>query len=375
GIWIGLVANAHSNSFTRIVFPDSLTGVPVATNSGIVPGVDYPTSIYPILENDSCYAIVTSRSSNEIFRFNFGDSYMNNMMIVNNLGDIGALNEPFDVAVIRDCDGVFGLVTSRYHMTKVNMPGGVGGLYDGDTLFATGLNRPEGISNAIRQNDSLYFLLANAGNRLTVLAFPTSQGTYPNYFGNNPFNITFSNIGTMPVSLFLNEGEYNQIIECVDVEVIPEPLAPSLQFINDTIFATPSTGIIWFFNGQVIPNYHQDYLVPAMPGQYYAVINNGYCSSSSSIIIDISGIQNDPSSKFSCKGYFAENMLIVEMQCQTAMDAQVELFDITGKKLLTSNRISGNRLSIAANNISKGVYIISVHTLTGSSKCKIVKWM
>ena len=376
GKWMGLVANAQSNSFTRIVFPDSLTGVPVATNSGVVPGVNYPTSIYPVKENDSCYALVTSKGSNEIYRFNFGNSYMNSQMNITNLGNIGALNEPFDIAVIRDCDKSFGIISNKYHIAKVKMPGGVAGNYDGDTLYYGSLNRCEGISNAIRQGDSLYYLIVNAGNRLTVLGFGTCVGNIPNYNGQSTFSMNFPNTGTYSVSLTLNEGQYNQVSECKTITVVPEPVTPVLTLDQDTIFASPASNIIWYFNDQVIPNQHNAFITATAPGQYYAVNDNGYCLSDTSNNIIVSSVALNGYSTTSWNCYISGNILELSYAGLKSKWMKTEIIDITGKRMLSfENNIdySSGTVQLLLKGVPSGLMFVRVNTQYESAIFKIIK--
>ncbi|MFH2141955.1 MAG: T9SS type A sorting domain-containing protein [Bacteroidota bacterium] len=379
GIWIGLVANAQSNSFTRIIFPDSLTGVPVATNSGVVPGVSYPTSIYPIKENDSCYAFVTSKSNNQLFKFNFGNSYFNTMMNVYNYGNIGALNEPFDIAIIRDCNKSFGIISNKYHVAKMNMPGGASGSFDGDTLFYGSLNRVEGISNSIRQGDSLYYLLVSAGNRLTVISFGTCSGNPQNYNGQGPVDMTFNSTGQFPVSLFVNEGEYDQVSECMTLTVIPRPSSPVIEYINDTIFVNHSDDIVWYFGDEIIQGQNNDYIIPTVSGMYYAVAFNGYCYSDASNIIDVTlDIQNGNfSDKFSWYCYFNDDILIINSNQMKCENMYIEIFDLTGKQILTEelNVLDDNGMScISLNERPKGILFVKLTTERGSSVRKVINW-
>lgn len=364
GGWIGLVANANNNSFTRIVWPDSLTGPCYFTNSGNVPGVSYPTSIYPVKENDSCYAIVTSRSSNEIYTFNFGDSYLNNQMTITNHGNVGGgLNEPFDVVVIRDCDKSFGVVSCKYHMSKLTMPQGVGGSYTGSTLFNGYLNRAEGISNAIRQNDSLYFLVMSASNKLTVLAFGNCSGTVPSYSGSVASDVLLPDMTTYQVSLFLNEGQYDQVSECTSVTVIAQPDAPYLYMQNDTLFAFPSINTSWFLDGQIIPLYHQPYVFPAQPGFYYAINSNGFCDSDTSNAILVTSGQGESYSPFEWYGCFDESGLDLFLG-NGIENVTVCLYDMSGRMLvqeIPQGKYSSH-VRLETPSLAPGMYIVQIGT-------------
>ncbi|MBT1696496.1 PKD domain-containing protein [Fulvivirgaceae bacterium PWU4] len=105
GVWYALVANTGGNNILRLTFSSGLQAAPAVQNLGTF---STPNSIFLISHNGSLLAFVGSVS--DITRLNFGNSILNTPTTASFAVTGG--NNIRGIAITRECDKWFGLVTS-----------------------------------------------------------------------------------------------------------------------------------------------------------------------------------------------------------------------------------------------------------------------
>ncbi|HRJ29548.1 MAG TPA: PKD domain-containing protein [Cyclobacteriaceae bacterium] len=144
--WFALVVNTTSNSLLRLSFGSDIESVPTVQNLGSFGVLNTPNGIFIVQENEFLRVFVTNGGVAEIIRFDFGTSIFNNPTVVTfNVTGASGLR---GIAITRECDRWFGLVTS-YNNNKVFWLDFVNGLSQppttGEITFFTSYSFPASI--------------------------------------------------------------------------------------------------------------------------------------------------------------------------------------------------------------------------------------
>jgi gliding motility-associated-like protein len=289
--WYGFTVNASNNSVTRFTFGNSLANTPVATNLGNIGGLNYPEGIFLIKNGNSFHLFVTNRNSNGLSRLDFGASLANTPTGVN-LGNPGNnLSQPRDITVIRDCDRIFGFITNEgtNHITRLDFNND---MLSVPTTFDIGnigsLAYPHSISEIFRTGDAVNFFIANvSSNSISRITFNNcTSASIPSYSGTTPPPFQYNQPGEYNISLFADDGLATQTVICKKIVVVPPPF---ITLGSDAGFC-PNAFIIL---GQSLPqgvsySWSNGLTTPTItvqqPGSYSVSITNQYgCSAKDTI--------------------------------------------------------------------------------------------
>ena len=226
--WYGFTVSADNNTITRFSFGNSLDNIPVATNLGNIGGLNYPVGLFLIKNTGNYYLFITNRNSHTVSRLDFG-SLITNTPTGINLGDPGNnFNWPRDINIITDCDKIFGFVTNEgsNSITRLDFNNNILSIPSTTDLGNIGnLSFPSSISKIFRTGDAVNFLAPNVtSNSVSIITFSNCNASLiPSYQGQTPPVFQYSKPGTYNVSLFIDEGLPTQTSICKPIVVIDKP--------------------------------------------------------------------------------------------------------------------------------------------------------
>jgi PKD repeat protein len=208
GNWYALVVNTGSNSLVRFSFGTNIESSPSVQNLGTLGGVlNTPNAIILVNDNGFLRAFVSNGGVAEMVRLDFGSSVLNTPA-VSTFAVPGASNLR-GIAITRECDRWFGLVTS-YNNNKVFWLDFVNGLAQpaqtGEITFFTSYNFPATIALAA-DGGEYYAFIQSAVGPMYRLSFGASiidkSGT-----GENLGNLGISN-ENWPVEMIKLNSDWN----------------------------------------------------------------------------------------------------------------------------------------------------------------------
>ena len=332
--WIGFTVNYTTSTLTRFVFSNGLDNPPIAENLGNIGNLNSPCGIQLIEDNGNWFIFITNFGSGTLTRLDFSGSLMNTP-VGTNLGNLGALNSPFDLTIIRDCEQTYGFVANHYSnaIIKLQFTGGLESTPTAESLGNIGnLYHPHGMSNVFRENDKLYLLVGNVTNSITRLYFqPCTNASLAYSSDRNPPKVTYNTPGIYNVSLILDEGLPTQETVCKDVVVFDNP---EITLGNDTMLMPGTTLELNPGNEFSLYNWstgeNTSSILVSDPGDYNVVVTdtNG-CTAKSSITVSVA---------FYIPKFFTPNGDGINDRWeieyfQTNPGATIEIFDRFGKKL------------------------------------------
>jgi len=297
GNWFGFTINHNTNRLTRFSFGPDLSADPNSHTFSDLMGLDGPTGFFPIQENGIWYFFVSNYNSHEIIRLELGTS-LGNHPVHTSIGDPGILDFPFDLTILRDCEGLFGFVLNRFNdivrmefNQGINQPPEFVSLGDQGILF-----NPHGISDVFRVGDTLYTFVANIDNStITRLFFPGCDNASVSSFDErDPPEISYDTPGNYNIQLVLDEGTPQQENYCQNLVVLE---SPEVDLGNDTLLSPGETLILdagdqttWEWStGETSQTVEID-----GPGTYTVIVTNEYgCTATDEIIVTMEvGIPN-----------------------------------------------------------------------------------
>jgi gliding motility-associated-like protein len=223
--WIGFATCTSISDMLRFNFGSSLTNIPTCESFGNIAGFDNPNQIALFYDNDTWYLFVANGLNDTFSRIVFGNSLLN-APAGENLGNPGGFLLVLGLVLKSDCGrptGYFSEYLTDGRIGKINFPAGPGGSVNSFVLGNIGsLNRPHSFSEIFRVDDTLYAYLLNRGDgTLTRYNFPPcSNAVFPSSTLFTPPPMTFSQTGTFTVHLIVNEGMPNQASLCKQVVIV-----------------------------------------------------------------------------------------------------------------------------------------------------------
>lgn len=298
-LWYGFTVNYSTSRLTRIEFgPDLSARFTGAHSFTVLLGLNGPTGLFPIQENGEWYFFVSNYSSHEITRLDLGPS-LTGYPEVTNIGDRSILEFPFDLTILRDCEGLFGFVLNRFKdIVRMDFNQGI----DQPPEFVTlgdpddVLYNPHGISEVFRVGDTLYTFVANIDNStIARLYFPGCDNASPSSSTEEyPPEISYNSPGNYNIQLVLDEGTLQQENYCQNVVVLE---SPEIDLGNDTLLPPGETLVLdggeqaaWQWStGETTQT-----IEITGPGTYTIIVTNEYgCTATDEILVDMEvGIPN-----------------------------------------------------------------------------------
>lgn len=243
--WIGFATCSVGNNLVRFNFGSSLMNNPVFTdlgNKGIFNG---PGAICLINEDNAWYAVVIA-GHNTLASLDFGSSLLNDPA-VRDFGNPGGFNFAVGLTTVRDCGVTTGYWVNYQTLGELGKlvfgGGGVTGNITGQLLGNIGqLSKPHSFSELFRQNDTLFAYITNREtSTLTRLTFlPCNNSSITSSILYNPPAFTYDIPGTYNIRLIVNEGMPDQKSICKSITVINKPAVKSIDTTicyGDSLFA------------------------------------------------------------------------------------------------------------------------------------------
>ncbi|NBR14691.1 MAG: T9SS C-terminal target domain-containing protein [Crocinitomicaceae bacterium] len=132
----------------------------------------------------------------------------------------------------------------------------------------------------------------------------------------------------------------------------------SIQFSNDTLFATGAGNFQWYLDGNPIAGANQSYLVPSVTGQYSVSTYFGTCESNS---VDFTANLNVLENKLNGVNIYpnpVNDNFYLDVP-EKFINKSFQVFSTNGK-LVKTGTITELRTLIAASNFAKGSYTLSI---------------
>ncbi len=298
GNWYGFTVNFNTNRITRFsFFGDLSVMVPATWTSSNLLGLDGPTGLFPINENGVWYLFVSNNTSHEIIRMELGPTLAGSPT-PSSIGDPGVLAFPFDLTILRDCEGLFGFVLNRFNdIVRMEFNQGIDQRPDFVSLGDQGiLFNPHGISDVFRVGDTLYAFVANIDNStITRLFFPgCDNASISSSTDRGPPEIFYDTPGNYNIQLVLDEGTLQQENYCRNIVVLE---SPEVDLGNDTLLPPGETLVLdagiqnaWEWStGETSQT-----IEVSGPGTYTVIVTNEYgCTATDEIMVSMEvGIPN-----------------------------------------------------------------------------------
>jgi gliding motility-associated-like protein len=296
--WFGFTVNYNTNRITRFDFGNDLSNlIPVTRTFSDQLLLNRPTGLFPILENGTWYLFVSNNNSHEIIRMELGPS-LTGYPTPTNIGGPGYLAFPFDLTILRDCEGLFGFVLNRFgDIVRMEFDQGIDQPPEFVSLGDQGiLFNPHGISDVFRVGDTLYTFVANIDNStITKLFFPgCDNASVSSSTDRDPPEISYDAPGNYNIQLVLDEGTPQQENFCRNVVVLE---SPDVNLGNDTLLPAGETLILdageqaaWQWStGETTQT-----IEIQGPGTYTVIVTNEYgCTATDEIVVTMEvGIPN-----------------------------------------------------------------------------------
>lgn len=172
--WYGLVANSGGNNVLRMTFSLGLQAAPQMENLGGFGVLNVPNGIFFVNEDGVLRAFVSNGGAAEIVRLDFGSS-IQNVPMTSTFPVVGG-NNLRGIAIVKECDRWFGLVTS-YSSGKVFWLDFANGIATapatGEITFYNNYNFPASV--VINQDGGNYYaFIQSAIGPLYKLSFGSS---------------------------------------------------------------------------------------------------------------------------------------------------------------------------------------------------------
>jgi gliding motility-associated-like protein len=217
----GFTVNHDNNTITRFNFGNSLSNTPVGTNLGNIGGLTGPCDIAFACIAGNWYGWVIG-DGNTIVRLNFGTSLLNTPTGTN-LGNPGGITHGRSIFLEQDCNGLKGMIGNGTgnNILAINFPSGPTG-----PIVTTNLGNYSGFNFAhsidkYRVGDTVFMFVPNtSSNSLSRIKYVNCSGTVPSSTLFTPPTMSYSATGIYTVVLLTNELNYNRSVACKTIAVV-----------------------------------------------------------------------------------------------------------------------------------------------------------
>lgn len=182
GNYYGFLANGTNNNILRYNFGNSLWNTPSVTDLGNLGTLNMPHSIVILRENSNWIGFIVNSSGNTITRFNWGND-ISSIPVALNLGNVGGLVNPKAMSALQDTNFNWYLFVNNYSnnsLSRIFLGNNLLNVPVGNNLGANmnGVHGPEGLT-MLKDCDGYHGFIANyqAGfSSLTRISFPNGPG-------------------------------------------------------------------------------------------------------------------------------------------------------------------------------------------------------
>lgn len=244
--WFGFAVNAQDDKLIRFDFGTNISNTPNAVDLGN-PGfvLDNPSDLAGIRDNiGNWHLFATNFVSNGLVHLGFGSS-LAGIPVGSGLA-VDSLSNPSSIILAKDCgmDYLFVSNLTRNYLTRVAFSDLASLTFTDATLLGVpGINNTLSLSHFIREKDNLYSFTVNQDNSLSRIQFAnctvssqrSSTDKYPGTF-------TYATPGRYNVFLSMNEGTPDASMECFLIDALP---IPAITIVDDTSICQGDTAQLW----------------------------------------------------------------------------------------------------------------------------------
>jgi hypothetical protein len=232
------------------------------------------------------------------------------------------------------------------------------------TIYVSTIEAPKteimGESIVCQNNDHYYYASDAEGNYLewTVYENDTKIATYTT----KDIHVSWKNPGTGSIELKIFTDQCSST-KLMNIEIIPEPIKPKIEEIDNELFSDYQSGNQWYFNGNKIDG-ATDRKAPDVGSGIYQVKaqNEQGCWSEISDEYDwTSGIFNisNNSEVFNIYPNPVRDRINIQLNQENVSFYSVKITNMLGEEIHNSYDLSGNTM-IPAANISTGIFLIYI---------------
>ena len=220
-----LVCNHSGGSISILSFGSSIRNIPAATPPVIVPGTTYVQDGALVQSCGHWYAFLAGNNSSKIIKADFGNSLSNPPVLSTVLSGGGT---PSDLVLIEDSSHWKLLYTdyNAYNIKKYDLGTDLGNcspVYLGSDYFSG--QYPKGICSYRKASTNYLYVLYGSNNVQTTSYTNSVQVNNPLSTDSIPVNIIFTQAGTYPVTLLINDQYGNHSTLTDSVVVSPAPIS------------------------------------------------------------------------------------------------------------------------------------------------------
>jgi len=239
--WYGFMVDKQTNELLRLNFGNNISLTPILTSWGNVGTLNGPSDLVIVKENGNWFILATNETSSTLSLISFGTN-LAGIPAGNNVGNLGnQLFGPSGITLIKDCGSYYAFITDRLanDITRVEIPT-LTGAYSASLLGNTsGLAGPSAISTMIRDHDNLYTFATNGANNLSQITFAQcTNASIPSSTSATPPAYSYDIPGTYNVYLATDEGLPTMAVDCKQIVVLP---IPSMSLRSDTVLCQGDT--------------------------------------------------------------------------------------------------------------------------------------
>lgn len=230
GNWWGYVVNRNTSELIRMDFSFNVSNTPLMMNAANPLGVmNQPSDLAALRDNGKWYLFVTNYGSNTVARIDLGTTL--NPPLYNtavNLGNFAfRILQPSAISINRDCGGIYAYITdsSTSQLISLQMPAAIGPYSAIDYNNVGLMNYPSGISSIIRDGDNLYGFITNTkDSTLTQIVFPLcTSSSIPSFSEVDPPVYHYNTPGNYNVYYVVDQGLPTMQVDCKTITVIAPP--------------------------------------------------------------------------------------------------------------------------------------------------------
>ena len=203
GLFYGFVTGRTTNKIYRLDFGENPKNTPIYNDLGGTSILNNPSGIDIKKIGDNWYGLVTGYASNKLYLLEFGTS----LEATPNITDISNslnLNLPMDVKIVVDSDNIFAFIinnaSGEYPYLRLNFGTDITSAPLIDEFVVSGSNTLTSIDIKKENNDWYGFLVSRSNQRLYRVNFGTSISNSPTYSDvSTPAGISMNDPGGLKI--------------------------------------------------------------------------------------------------------------------------------------------------------------------------------
>ncbi len=250
GSYFGYVVDATPGNpaLQRLTFGTNISNTPTVENLGNIGNMDDPYDVAPIKRDDSTwFMFVTNSDPSTISRIDLRKSFLDTPTGMNVGNFFANVAKPTGISAFRDCDRYYLFVANsndnnilRVPLTNTLTTPTVAADISVLLTNAGELNTPTALSPLLRDKEEVLLFAPNrVGSSLTRVRFAgCTTSTIPSSQDSMPKPYSYSTPGSYTVYLTLNEGRPDMQVVCSRIAVLP---IPGMNVSTDTLICQGDT--------------------------------------------------------------------------------------------------------------------------------------